>query len=306
MYRVAKVLNHNAIFVFDSKDQSEYLLLGRGIGFGKKVSEYVEARPEDTIYSLKTISDRGDAKEIAKSVSPECLDIANDVLNEAEKTFGGIDRRILFPMADHIEYAVRRIRNHEQISNPLTDDIRVLFHREYKVAQSIEPLLKKRMDVQIDEHEIGYIALHVHSAIENEKVSQAMQMAYTVRECIAHVERETGETIDIMSLAYNRLMNHVRHMVARALNGESLKLDMNAYMKSTYPQAFESARKICDELGRSLHRRLEDIEIGYLAMHIERVASDELKTPEEATTSKEEDHKETNNKKRKGKNDEEI
>ncbi|MDD3279865.1 MAG: PRD domain-containing protein [Lachnospiraceae bacterium] len=306
MYRVAKVLNHNAIFVFDSKDQSEYLLLGRGIGFGKKVSEYVEARPEDTIYSLKTISDRGDAKEIAKSVSPECLDIANDVLNEAEKTFGGIDRRILFPMADHIEYAVRRIRNHEQISNPLTDDIRVLFHREYKVAQSIEPLLKKRMDVQIDEHEIGYIALHVHSAIENEKVSQAMQMAYTVRECIAHVERETGETIDIMSLAYNRLMNHVRHMVARALNGESLKLDMNAYMKSTYPQAFESARKICDELGRSLHRRLEDIEIGYLAMHIERVASDELKTPEEATTSKEEDHKETNNNKRKGKNDEEI
>ena len=29
-------------------------------------------------------------------------------------------------MADHIEYAVSRIKNHEQISNPLTEDIRIL------------------------------------------------------------------------------------------------------------------------------------------------------------------------------------
>ena len=54
-----------------------------------------------------------------------------------ERVFGRIDRSILFPMADHMEYAVRRIKNREQISNPLTEDIRLLFHREYKVAQSV-------------------------------------------------------------------------------------------------------------------------------------------------------------------------
>lgn len=68
-----------------------------------------------------------------------------------------------------MEYAVRRIKNREQISNPLTEDIRLLFHREYKVAQSVQPLLWERMKVKIDEHEIGYIALHVHAAIEDEK-----------------------------------------------------------------------------------------------------------------------------------------
>ena len=37
--------------------------------------------------------------------------------------------------------------------------------------------------------------------------------------------------IDVMSLAYNRLMNHVKYMVMRAVRGESIKLDMNEYME---------------------------------------------------------------------------
>ena len=62
-------------------------------------------------------------------MAPEFLEIADEILREAKKTFGDtIDRRILFSLADHISFAVGRIRNHEQISNPLTDDIKVLFY----------------------------------------------------------------------------------------------------------------------------------------------------------------------------------
>lgn len=276
MYRIRKVLNHNAAIVIRMEDNNEYLLMGKGVGFGKKTGERVEAGPEDTAYALQQLTDRGDAKEIIKAVSPACLELANEVLNEAERALGKIDRSILFPMADHIEYAVRRIKNHEQISNPLTEDIRVLFHREYKVAQCVVPLLWERMQVKIDEHEIGYIALHVHAAIEDEKVSQAMQIARAVRECISLVEQQTGKKIDIMSLAYNRLMNHVRYMVARVMNGEKLKLNMNDYMRVKFPEAFDTAAVICGEIGKSLNRKLDEVETGYLAMHIERVTDDEL------------------------------
>ena len=46
---------------------------------------------------------------------------------------------------------------------------------------------------EIDEHEIGYIALHVHAAIEDQKVSQAMQLTRAVRDCISLVEKQTGD-----------------------------------------------------------------------------------------------------------------
>lgn len=275
MYRIKKVLNHNSVIAIWT-DNKEYLIMGKGVGFGKKVSERMEKRAEDTVYSLQELTERGEAKEIIKSVSPICLELANEVLNNAEKVFGKIDRTILFPMADHIEYAVKRIQNCEQISNPLTDDIRVLFYKEYKVAQCIESLLWDRMQIRIDQHETGYIALHVHSAIEDENVSQAMQIARAVKECISLVEKQTGKKIDVMSLAYNRLMNHVRYMVARAMSGEQLKLNMNDYMEVKFPEAFQTATLICDEIGRSLKCKLEEVEIGYLAMHIERVASDQL------------------------------
>lgn len=276
MYRVKKVLNHNSILGIQTDNNKEYLIMGKGIGFGKKVSEYIETKLEDTIYSLQELTERGDAREIIQVVSPICLELANEILNQAEKMFGEIDRSILFPMADHIEYAVRRIKNHEQISNPLTDDIRVLFYKEYKVAQCMEAMLWEQLKVKIDEHEIGYIALHIHSAINDEKVSQAMQIARAVRECVSLVEQQTQKEIDVMSLAYNRLMNHVRYMVARAISGESLKLNMNDYMEVKFPEAFRTATIICDEIGCSLKCKLDELEIGYLAMHIERVTNDEL------------------------------
>ena len=66
-------------------------------------------------------------------------------------------------------------------------------------------------------------------------MSVAMQTARTVRECIAMIEMATGRKIDVISLSYNRMMNHIKYMVARVSTGETLKLDMNEYIEEKYP-----------------------------------------------------------------------
>lgn len=270
-YRITKILNHNSFMGIESKNDQECLIMGKGVAFGKKVGQTVSVTGDARVYSLKELTDRGEAKEIIKSVSPLCLELANEVLNQAEEEFGKVDRSILFTMADHLDFAVRRIQNGEQISNPLTDDIRIMFYKEYKVAGCIRDLLKEKPGIRIDEHEIGYIALHVHAAIVDENVSQAMEIARTVRECICMVEEETGKSIDIMSLGYNRLMNHVRYMVARAIHGEKLKMSLNDYMSVKFPGPYMTAEKICRKMEKSLKLPIPDIEIGYLAMHLERM-----------------------------------
>ena len=278
MYRVRKALNHNTLIAISMENNQEYLLIGKGIGFGKKVSERFEI-PENiecTVYSLHEQTERGKAMDLIKGIEPVYLEIAGKVLAKSEEVFGKIDKRILFPMADHIAFAVQRIRANEQISNPLTDDIRALFHMEYKTAECVKDILWEMLQVEIDEHEIGYIALHIHSAIEDENVALSMQIAMAVRECIRMIEDETGQTIDVMSLSYNRLMNHIRYMVARAIKGEKLKLNMNDYMSVKFPKSFWMATEVCKQLEKQLHRNspLDEVEIGYLAMHIERVLMD--------------------------------
>lgn len=274
MFRVKKALNHNTVIGIGMEDNKEYLLIAKGIGFGRKVSERIEVPDDGTIYSLQEKTQRGQAMELVNSIDPIFLEITQQILKESEKVFGKIDWKILFPMADHIAFAVKRIQNHEQISNPLTEDICALFHMEYKTAQMICPILKEKLGVEIDEHEVGYIALHIHSAIEDENVALSMQIARTVRECIQLVEKETGITINSMSLSYNRLMNHVRYMVARAVKGEKLNLNMNEYMSMESPEAFRLASVVCGHLEKYLKKPLDEVEVGYLAMHIQRVSEE--------------------------------
>ena len=277
MYRVSKVLNNNGVIAIDMDENREYVILGKGIGFGKKVSQRFEKPSECTLYRLEQETERGSAKELIKGINPEYLEIADQILTEAQKTFGdSVDRGILFPLADHISFAVDRIRRNEQISNPLTEDIKILFYSEFKVAETLKAILRERLQIEIDDHEVGYVALHIHSAIGDERVSVAMQTAKAVRECIDMIEKVTGKPIDVLSLSYNRLMNHMKYMVARASTGEKLNLDMNDYMLDQYPQAYEIAVDICKNLEECIGPKLDETETGYLAMHIQRVYNDAI------------------------------
>ena len=165
MYRITKVLNHNTVLAVKDKSAREYLIVGKGVGFGKKITQSVEPTEEDSLYELTQTRDRGPAKDIVKSIEPEYLEIANTLLDDAEREFGHIDRSILFPMADHIAFAVKRMENKEQISNPLNDDIRVMFYKEYKIAENIRHILKDKKQIDIIDDEIGYITLHIHTSL---------------------------------------------------------------------------------------------------------------------------------------------
>ena len=274
MYKVKKVLNHNTVIAVNTDKLKEYLVLGKGVGFGKKPTQEITISSDYRIFSLEETTERGNIKEFIKNVSPIYIELADAVLCIADEKFDNVDHNIIFPMADHLEFAVKRIEKGEEISNPLIDDIKILFHSEYKIAETIRPLLKEQFNIEISDDEIGYVALHVHSAISNDRISQSMEIARAVRECVTMIENVTKTTIRVDSLSYNRLMNHIRYMVARVQHNEPLKLNMNDYILNTFPQSFGIAATVCEELGKSLGTKLDDIEIGYLAMHIERVKTD--------------------------------
>ncbi|SKB74258.1 transcriptional antiterminator, BglG family [Lachnospiraceae bacterium] len=270
MYRITKVLNHNAVITVD-EDAKEYLIMEKGIGFGRKIAERIEVSEQSSIYSLQSTTERGEAEAIVKQVDPACLETADVILKEAEKNFGKVDRKILFSLADHLQFAMDRMKKNEKIRNPMTDDIKVLFHAEYKTAETAIKVVRENFGVDITEDEVGYLALHIHSAIEDESVSQAMEIARAVNECIAAIKKRANIDLETTSLGYNRLMNHIRYMLIRMTTGEKLQLDINDYMNEKFPETFAIAKGICDEMSTSFHKAYQEAEIGYLAMHIERV-----------------------------------
>ena len=90
MYRVSKILNNNGVIAINTEDNQEYVLLGKGIGFGKKVSQRFEVTEDTATYRLTEQTDRGSAKSLVQEMDPEFLEIADEVIREAEKVFGKV------------------------------------------------------------------------------------------------------------------------------------------------------------------------------------------------------------------------
>ena len=54
MYRIIKVLNNNGILVYHNETGRELILMGNGVGFGKKPTQQIEDMPGAKVYSLVT------------------------------------------------------------------------------------------------------------------------------------------------------------------------------------------------------------------------------------------------------------
>lgn len=275
MYRITKPLNHNAVLAFDTDEQQEYLVVGKGIGFSRKPGERVDGwsnAPSVQMYRLSQKNgDRGTARELVERIDPTVLDVAEGIYEDACTTFGRVDQNMLLPLADHLAFAVTRVREGGRLNNPLTEDIRALFPQEFDVAGRGVRDLEQRCGVVLGDDETGLIALHVHSAIDSSHVEQAMQVAQLTRACIDAVGRITGTQIDVSSMDYNRLMTHVKYMATRILNEERLSIDVNDAIQSRAPESYQAAAAVCAEMERLLGATVSELEVGYLAMHIARV-----------------------------------
>ena len=54
------------------------------------------------------------------------------------------------------------------------------------------------------------------------------------------------------------------------------KMNLNEYMSVKFPEAFMAAERICRQMEKSLKLPIPDIEIGYLAMHLERMLDTDI------------------------------
>lgn len=100
-----------------------------------------------------------------------------------------------------------------------------------------------------------------------------MEAARVVHESIIKLQTDLNMKIDIESISYARLMNHIKFLIIRLNTNEQLQMDISEFTKDKFPFAYEQAIRMCDNLSKVLHKELPESEIGYLALHLERILS---------------------------------
>lgn len=275
MFKVVKALNNNGILAYDMNARREVIFLGTGVGFGKRPGEVLDSVPGAKVYALMNRRKEQPVIKVVNGIDPKILEATGQMLELAEKQFGRMDKDILLPLADHIALAIKRMKEGKELPNPFTADIRILFPEEFQTASEGAKLLEAAMECHISEDEIGYITLHLHSAISDDNVGQSLDLARLARECICLLEEISGYRLNENSMGYNRLMSHIRYMLVRIRKGEKIPLDVEAYVKGNFPKAYACASVICHRMEQELSMPVHQEEIGFLGLHIQRVWGDE-------------------------------
>lgn len=272
MYRVIKVLNNNGILVIDGNTHRELILLGNGVGFGRRPGERLAEVDHAKRFELVTA--KVSALQQVNSIDPVYIEAAGRIMEEAEGLVGTLSHDILIPMADHIALAVSRAKEHKELPNPFKNDIKVLYTKEYQAAQNGERIIRELTGIGISDDEVGYITLHIHAGISDDKVKDALDAARIVKDSIHRIEVDMGIRLDPDTLKYNRLVSHIRYMIARLRGGERVSLDLDDYARTNFPKAYTVAVTVCREMGEKLRMTVAPEETGFLAVHIQRVSGD--------------------------------
>lgn len=274
MYRIIKVLNNNALLVQHLGKQTESILLGKGVGFGRRNNDVLDNKQDAKEYILDIDDGRTISIGTENGIEPIYLEAAGKIIEEAGLVFDTISPDILLPLADHIAFAARRQLEKIFVPNPFIPDIKMLFGKEYAVALKSRSIIKELAGYEISDDEAGFIALHIHSGLSHEQVSDTLRATQIVGECVQLITRLAEREFDVNSLRYTRLMGHLYYMITRTRAGEAVDIDLNTFMEQNYPKATKIAEMVFYYMQERIGMEMDSQETGYLAIHIQRLLAE--------------------------------
>ncbi|WP_103981918.1 BglG family transcription antiterminator [Helcococcus massiliensis] len=103
----------------------------------------------------------------------EIIDLAIemlDVVSEGIQYDLTQDKELLEALISHLKPAIYRFNNGLNIRNPLLDSIKENYPKAFNAAINAAVIVKKKLEIDFNEDEIGYLAIHIGTAIERVKL----------------------------------------------------------------------------------------------------------------------------------------
>lgn len=283
--KIKKVLNQNAVIVLDAGQ--EKIAVGKGIGFNKQHNDLIFPRQIERLFVLEPA---GQAKllSLLQQIDERYLLAAEQIIAHAEMVLQEpLAPRLLIALTDHLAFAADNLTNGIYVRNRLLREIEVLYDEEFAIAQWAVEYLNRELGLPYSYDEAGFIAIHLHSGRHDQSTrARSIREVTIVSEVIQLVERELDVDIHQQALAlnYSRLANHLRLLLQRNHDQQFAVLDREIVemVKLKYPESYQIAKQIRVFLTKEYQLSLTTEELGYIAIHIERLrmAKQNLKAEE--------------------------
>lgn len=270
-YRAIKTLGNNVLLA-QQEDGLQVLLMGKGIGFGVKKGEIVDASGEDkTVFTV--LDDRVDASRFKQlSLDEEAVRRATkEIVRLARKKLGITDEKLFDALLDHISFAVERMKIGLPIENPFIGEITILCAREYEIADAAAKLISDNLQVDIGEAERGFIALHLYSARRHKHINTAMKDARVYQQALEMIGRRFSREIGAQSAASKSFLMALNRLLSASSHEIVLEMPLKQHVRLTMREYDRIAKDVSDMIEREVGIPLGEDARAYLALDICRL-----------------------------------
>ena len=271
---IYKILNNNVI-VSKNEHDKEIIAMGKGIAFKKKVGEHIEDELIDKVY---TLSDEVSSKfqELAAEIPVEHMKISDDIIKYVKLKLGKkLNDSIYLSLCDHISTAILRHEEGVDVKNVLLWDIKKFYKDEFEIGKHGLEMIKEKLNVQLNEDEAGFIALHIVNAEMDEKLETIYEVTKVMQEILNIVKYFFHIDFDEDSVYFYRFITHLKFFAHRLITKSSYQDeqsdDLLELIKIKYKNAYACCLKIKQFLKTNYVYDLSQEETLYLTIHIARV-----------------------------------
>ncbi|HBG5346084.1 TPA: PRD domain-containing protein [Clostridioides difficile] len=274
-YIIKKVLNSSVVLVHDAND-NEFILLGKGIGYGKKTGEYLCDSNDNQMFVPVENTKSKQFLELMDDIPVDILKITQEIIVEAEKLLNSsFNRNLYLILADHFNFAIERMRKGIKITNRVFWEIKNYYPNEFRVGMVSIYMVEERLGIQLPEEEAANIAFHFANAIASDGNSyDTIKYAKVIGEIINIFVFSLNRTLDKKNMHYMRFITHIKFFVERFFSDSMLSsrddLLFNQ-MKRSNPKEMSVALKVRDFLEKKYGKKLTNEEMAFLVVHIARV-----------------------------------
>jgi len=270
--KVIKNINTNVALCIDDNG-NELVAFGKGIGYGKMPYELTDLSiVERTYYGVSQ-----QFLSLINDLDEDVIAIADQTIRYArEKLDNPISSNIIFSLADHISFCIKRYQENMSIKLPIVNEIQDLFDKEMEIGKYCLSLIKQKLNIQLPKMEAAYIALHIINSEASSSKKTVKSDEETIEDITAIIEKEFAIKIDRDNFNYSRFLSHMHYLLKRGKSNEIIQTGNEVLyqkMVEQFPKAHVVSELIYIYLIDNIRLRLTDEEKLYLMLHINRLCS---------------------------------
>lgn len=196
------------------------------------------------------------------------MDYANQKI---DNRFGG---NVFFLLADHIDFAIQRMQKHINLQLSLFYEVKHLYPQEAELARVALEIIQKDLGVKLPKEEQAAITLHFVNFQLQPKQNAAVDDEQLIEDITLMLQQELKISINRDGFNYYRFVSHLHYLMERTQKDALIATqnsDLFESFRDQFPDIYYCAAKIAVLLHRKTGKNLNDEEILYLMLHINRL-----------------------------------